>query len=50
MGALGLQKKFQSAGTEITVNEAKEMIDGYFKAYPGVAKYLKDISMQGLKN
>jgi len=49
MEALGLQKKLQSAGTEITVNEAKEMTDGYFKAYPGVAKYLKDISMQGLK-
>ena len=50
MGAPGLQKKLKAAGIEITVNEAKKMIDGYFKAYPGVAKYLKDISIQGLKN
>ena len=50
MGALGLQKKLQAAGTEITVNEAKGIINGYFKAYSGVAKYLKDISIQGLKN
>ena len=50
MGALGLQKKLQSAGIEITLNETKEIIDGYFKAYPGVAKYLKDISILGLKN
>jgi DNA polymerase I len=50
MGALGLQKKLKAAGTEITLNEAKKMIDEYFKAYPGVAKYLKDISILGLKN
>jgi DNA polymerase I-like protein with 3'-5' exonuclease and polymerase domains len=49
MGALGLQKKLHVVGTEVTVNEAKGMIGGYFTAYPGVAKYLRDISIQGLK-
>ena len=50
MGALGLQEKLKAAGIEITENEAKEIIKGYFEAYPGVAKYLRDISTQGLKN
>jgi DNA polymerase I len=34
----------------VTENEAKEIIEQYFKAYTGVAKYLRDISIQGLKN
>ena len=50
MGALGLQEKLKAAGIEVTENEAKEIIKGYFEAYPGVAKYLRDISTQGLKN
>jgi DNA polymerase I-like protein with 3'-5' exonuclease and polymerase domains len=50
MGALGLQEKLKAAGIEVTENEAKEIIKGYFEAYPGVAKYLRDISAQGLKN
>lgn len=50
MDALDLQKKLQAAGTEVTENEAKEIIEQYFKAYPGVAKYLRDVSIQGLKN
>jgi DNA polymerase I len=49
MGALGLQKKLHVTGTEVTVNEAKGIIGGYFTAYTGVAKYLRDISIQGLK-
>jgi DNA polymerase I len=50
MGALGLQEKLNAAGIEVTENEAKERIKGYFEAYLGVAKYLRDTSAQGLKN
>ena len=50
MGALGLQEKLKAAGIEVTENEAKEIIKGHFEAYPGVARYLRDISAQGLKN
>ncbi|KKG49234.1 DNA polymerase [Methanosarcina mazei] len=50
MWAPGLQKKLQSAGIEITDNEAEGIIKGFYEAYPGVAKYLRDISTEGLKN
>jgi DNA polymerase I-like protein with 3'-5' exonuclease and polymerase domains len=50
MWTSGLQKNLQSAGIEITENEAKGIIKGFYKAYPGVAKYLRDISTEGLKN
>lgn len=50
MWTFGLQKKLQSAGIEITENEAEGIIKGFYEAYPGVAKYLRDISTEGLKN
>ncbi len=50
MWTSGLQKRLQSAGIEITENEAKGIIKGFYEAYPGVAKYLRDISTEGLKN
>lgn len=50
MWTFGLQKKLQSAGIEITENEAESIIKGFYDAYPGVAKYLRDISTEGLKN
>ena len=50
MWTSGLQKRLQSAGIEITENEAKGIIKGFYKAYPGVTKYLRDISTEGLKN
>lgn len=50
MWTFGLQKKLQSAGIEITENEAEGIIKGFYEAYPGIAKYLRDISTEGLKN
>lgn len=50
MWTFGLQKKLNSAGIEITDNEAEGIIKGFYEAYPGVAKYLRDTSTQGLKN
>jgi len=50
MWTYGLQKKLNSAGIEITENEAECIIKGFYEAYPGVAKYLRDTSVQGLKN
>lgn len=50
MWTSGLQKNLQSAGIEITENEGKGIIKGFYEAYPGVAKYLRDISTEGLKN
>lgn len=50
MGALGLQEKLKGAGIKVTENEATEIIKGYFEAYPGVAKYLRDIGTKGLKD
>lgn len=45
----GLQRKLQSAGIDITEKESEDIIQGFYNAYPGVAKYLRDISLQGLK-
>jgi DNA polymerase-1 len=50
MGVLCLQEKLKAAGIEVTKNEATEIIKGYFEAYPGVAKYLGDIGIKGLKD
>lgn len=50
MWTFGLQKKLKTAGIEVTENEAEEIIKGFYEAYPGVAKYLRDISTEGLKN
>jgi len=50
MWTFGLQKRLNTAGIEITETEAEDIINGFYKAYPGVAKYLRDISTEGLKN
>jgi len=50
MWTFGLQKKLKTAGIEIEENEAEGIIKGFYEAYPGVAKYLRDISTEGLKN
>lgn len=50
MWSQGLQKKLQSAGIEITVDEAEQIIRGYYKSYPMVTAYLNNVSEEGLKN
>jgi DNA polymerase-1 len=50
MWTFGLQKKLKTAGIEIEENEAEGIIKGFYEAYPGVAKYLRDVSTEGLKN
>ena len=50
MWTYGLQKKLKTARIEVTENEAEGIIKGFYGAYPGVAKYLRDISTEGLKN
>lgn len=50
MWTLGLQKKLQTAGIEVTETEAEEIINGFNKAYPGVTKYLRNISFYGLEH
>ena len=49
-GPLGYKKSYKTAGIEVTENEAEGIIKGFYEAYPSVAKYLRDISTQGLKN
>ena len=49
MWIAGLQRKLQSVGIDLTEKEAEGIIQGFYNAYPGVAKYLRDISLQGLK-
>ena len=46
----GLIKRMKQSGIELTQDEAKSTIDGFYKAYPGVSKYLWNISEQGLSN
>jgi len=50
MWIFGLQKDLKTAGIEVTENEAEGIIKGFYEAYPGVAKYLRNISTEGLKN
>jgi DNA polymerase-1 len=42
-----IQKKLQTAGIEVTEEEAETIINGFYEAYPGVTKYLKNISYYG---
>jgi DNA polymerase-1 len=46
----GLQKRLRVTGIEITEKEAEEIITGFYKAYPSVTKYLRNISESGLKH
>jgi DNA polymerase I len=50
MWTYGLKKKLKAAGIEVTENEARTIINEFYKAYPGVTKYLRDISTKGLKD
>lgn len=45
----GLIRRMKQNGIELTQDEAKNIIDGFYKSYRGVGKYLWDISEQGLK-
>lgn len=40
ISAFGLRQRM---GGDMTLSEAKEIIDGYFRAYPGVKKYMEDV-------
>ncbi|MCK5138276.1 MAG: hypothetical protein KAQ85_00400 [Thermodesulfovibrionia bacterium] len=46
----GLIRRMKQNGVELTQDEAKDIIDGFYKSYRGVGKYLWDISKQGLSN
>jgi DNA polymerase-1 len=50
MWTSGLQKKLQMAGIEVTETEAEGIINGFYKAYPGVAKYLRNTGTYGLEH
>ena len=46
----GLINSLAKSGITVTEDEAKEMIDGFYTAYPGVSDYLRNASTQGLSN
>lgn len=49
LGANSLQRRLKTdSGIEISEDEAKSIISGYHKAYPGISNYLKNISEEGL--
>jgi DNA polymerase-1 len=49
MGANALQRRLKTdSGIEISDEQAKETVAGFYTAYPGVAKYLEYIERQGL--
>jgi DNA polymerase-1 len=50
MWTLGLQKKLQMAGIEVTEQEAESIINGFYQVYPEVTKYLENISLSGLRH
>jgi DNA polymerase I-like protein with 3'-5' exonuclease and polymerase domains len=50
MWSLGLQRKLQVAGIDVTEDEAEIIINGFYEAYPNVTKYLKNISYYGSEN
>lgn len=45
-----LISKLKVAGIEIAEDEAETYIRGFYKAYPGVSKYLWNISSEGARN
>jgi DNA polymerase I-like protein with 3'-5' exonuclease and polymerase domains len=49
MWTQGLMGNLQKAGIETTESEAEEVINGFYKAYPQVSKYLREVSEKGLK-
>ena len=46
----GLINTLAKSGVPVTEDEAKAMIDGFYKAYPEVSTYLKNVSEKGLKD
>ncbi|MDD4804735.1 MAG: DNA polymerase [Candidatus Pacebacteria bacterium] len=51
MSATGLQRRLKTdSGIEISEDEAKSTVKGFFTAYPGVANYLNNIAQEGLIN
>lgn len=51
MSASGLQRRLKTdSGIEISDDEAKATVKGFFEAYPGVANYLNNISVEGLRD
>lgn len=51
MAASGLQRRLKTdSGIEVTEDESKAIIKGFFTAYPGVANYLNNIAEQGLRD
>jgi DNA polymerase I-like protein with 3'-5' exonuclease and polymerase domains len=43
-----LQMKLKPYGIEISEDEAKNIIEGFYKAYPKVKRYLQNVSSKGL--
>ena len=50
MWTFGLIGNLNKAGISVTEDEAEKTINGFYEAYPQVAKYLKTISETGLRN
>jgi DNA polymerase I len=49
MSSVGLQKRLKTdSGIEVTEDEAKSIVKGFFDAYPGVATYLNGVAQEGL--
>lgn len=51
LGASSLQRRLKTdSQIEISEEEAKSIISGYHSAYPGISRYLKEISVRGLRD
>lgn len=46
----GLIKRMKQSNVDLTQDEAKTIINNFYKGYPGVSRYLFNISEQGLIN
>ena len=49
-GPMVCKKSYRLQELKSQKMKQRGIINGFYKAYPGVAKYLRDISIQGLKN
>jgi DNA polymerase I-like protein with 3'-5' exonuclease and polymerase domains len=50
IGAQGLAGNLETSGIKVTENETRSFIDGFYKGYPGVAKYLLNSKKTGIRN
>ncbi len=50
MSGSGLQRRLRLSGIEVSEKEANNIVKGFYRGYPGVTKYLKNISYSGLKH